>query len=161
MFVAVLVFTVAAFALIFAFKRGIVTTLAVGLLAGAVLLVSAEGKEREALAELVGGVDVEVGVAASREEALTALDALSPDLATLGPDLQRAGGALFGLVVGVSVVTGLSSGERTALRRGFASIATGSSMFKFHTSKIILPLSVTTFSRHTGRPPNFSSSRVT
>ncbi|HEV3378729.1 MAG TPA: response regulator, partial [Thermoleophilaceae bacterium] len=42
---------------------------------GSVLLVTADGDERRKLAELVGGVDVEVATAASRDEAVAQLDA--------------------------------------------------------------------------------------
>jgi signal transduction histidine kinase/CheY-like chemotaxis protein len=63
---------------------------------GSVLLVSAEGEERETLEELVGGVDVEIGAAASREEALTALDAQRYDCVVL--DLGLDDGSAFALL---------------------------------------------------------------
>jgi CheY-like chemotaxis protein len=63
---------------------------------GSVLLVSAESEERQALAELVSGVDVEVGGAASREEALEALDARRYDCVVL--DLGLPEGGAFGVL---------------------------------------------------------------
>jgi signal transduction histidine kinase/CheY-like chemotaxis protein len=63
---------------------------------GAVLLVSAEGEDRQALAALVGGVDVEVGGAASRDEALEALDARRYDCVVL--DLGLDDGSAFGVL---------------------------------------------------------------
>ena len=63
---------------------------------GAVLLVSAEGEERQALADLVGGVDVEIGGAASREEALAAMDARRYDCVVL--DLALEDDGAFGVL---------------------------------------------------------------
>ncbi|MGH2821948.1 MAG: response regulator, partial [Thermoleophilaceae bacterium] len=63
---------------------------------GAVLLVSADAGERQELAALVGGVDVEVGGAASREEALAELDARRYDCVVLDLGLEDGGG--FGVL---------------------------------------------------------------
>jgi len=63
---------------------------------GSVLLVSADAAERQALAELVGDVNVEIGGAASREEALAELDARRFDCVVL--DIGLADGDGFGVL---------------------------------------------------------------
>ncbi|MGH2802187.1 MAG: HAMP domain-containing protein, partial [Thermoleophilaceae bacterium] len=63
---------------------------------GSVLLVSQDPAERQALAELVGGVGVEVGGASSREEALAELDARRFDCVVL--DLGLPNGEGFGVL---------------------------------------------------------------
>jgi CheY-like chemotaxis protein len=64
---------------------------------GTVLLVSADASERQAITELIGGVDVEVAGAASREEALAELDARSYDCVVLDIGLDDGGGG-FGVL---------------------------------------------------------------
>jgi CheY-like chemotaxis protein len=106
---------------------------------GAVLLVSADASERQAITELIGGVDVEVAGAASREEALAALrgdpsgatprgDARSWDCVVLDIGLDGSGGfailerikrtkRLRGLPVVVHSSRELTPREEARLRR--------------------------------------------
>jgi CheY-like chemotaxis protein len=63
---------------------------------GSVLVVAAQADERKALAELIGGADVEVGGAATREEALAELDARRFDCVVL--DLGLEDGTGFGVL---------------------------------------------------------------
>jgi CheY-like chemotaxis protein len=63
---------------------------------GSVLVVAADAAERKAVEELVGGVDVEVAGAASRDEALAALDARKFDCMVLDVGLENGQG--FGVL---------------------------------------------------------------